>query len=314
MSLIVAAAATAAAGVTIAATALTRTDPPEPSVAAPREGVPPLLLDLGVRTDSEARALRRAAQLYARGRLAQAGRIFERHGSVEAQVGAALSAWPAGVERLDELARDRPTSGAVHLARGLAAFWRGDLPEARRAWRRAKAAEPDSQYAIRAGDLLHPELPVPGLPSFVPSFASPAGLERLSPPEQLALLRRRASGGGARYHLLLGAALQRLGRPISARREFVRATALVPDDPEALSALAVARFDKDRPADAFARLGPLTRSFPQSATVRFHLGLLLVWMGRIEDARRQFGLARTIEPGSIPARQAAEFLRRLPGS
>ena len=41
--------------------------------------------------------------------------------------------------------------------------------------------------------------------------------------------------------------------------------------------------------------------------MRFHLGLLLVWMGQIDDARRQFRLARDAEPGSIPAKQAANF-------
>ena len=136
----------------------------------------------------------------------------------------------------------------------------------------------------------------------------------MSPPEQYAFLRRRADGGDTRDHLLFGAALQRLGRPVSARREFERAAALSPKDADALTAVAVGHFAKDRPAQAFSRLGPLTRRFPQAATVRFHLGLLLVWMGSVEDAKRQFRLAQRAEPGSIPAKQAAEFLRRLPES
>ena len=63
VSLVVAAAAAAACGVTIAATALTRTDLPTEPAATPRSGAPPLVLDLGVRTDAEARALRRAVAL-----------------------------------------------------------------------------------------------------------------------------------------------------------------------------------------------------------------------------------------------------------
>jgi len=314
VSLVVAAAATAAAGVTIAATALTRTELSVEPVTTPRRGVPPLVLDLGVRTDPEARALRRATALYERDRRPRARRIFERYGSVEARVGAALSAWPDGFERLQELGRDHAESGAAQLALGLGDFWQGSTRDAQRSWRRAKAAEPDSMYAVRADDLLHPELPVPGLPAFVPSFASPAPLTRLSPPEQYAFLRRRADGGNVRDRLLFGAALQRLGRPVSARREFERAAALGPNDPEALTAVAVGFFDKDRPAQAFSRLGPLAQRFPRAATVRFHLGLLLVWMGRIDDATRQFRIARDTEPGSVPARQAAEFLRRLPAS
>jgi tetratricopeptide (TPR) repeat protein len=312
VSLVVAAAATAAAGVTIAATALTRTELPAKPVAAPRSGVPPLVLDLGVRTDPEARALRRAVALYERNRRPQARRMFERYRSVEAQVGAALSAWPDGFVELQELGREHPVSGAAQLALGLGEFWQGETRDAQRSWRRAAAAEPDSTYAVRADDFLNPGLPVPGLPAFVPSFASPAPLERLSPPEQYGFLRRRAENGNVRDVLLFGAALQRLGRPLSARREFERAAAFAPNLPEALTAAAVGHFEKDRPAQAFSRLGPLTRRFPRSATVRFHLGLLLVWMGQIDDARRQFRLARDAEPGSIPAKQAAEFLRRLP--
>jgi tetratricopeptide (TPR) repeat protein len=312
VSLVVAGAATAAAGVTIAATALTRTELPAESVAAPRSGVPPLVLDLGVRTDPEARALRRAVALYERNRRPRARKIFERYRSVEAQVGAALSAWPGGFVELQELGRDHPESGAAHLALGLGEFWQGQTDDAQRSWRRAAAAEPDSTYAVRADDLLNPGLPVPGLPAFVPSSASPAPLEELSPPEQYAFLRRRAENGDVHDVLLFGAALQRLGRPLSARSEFERAARLAPNDPEALTAAAVGHFDKDRPAQAFSRLGPLTRRFPRAATVRFHLGLLLVWMGQIDDARRQFRLASDGEPGSIPAKQAAEFLRRLP--
>ncbi len=314
VSLIVASAAVAAAGVTIAATALTTTDTPEEPVAQPRPGVPPLVLDLGVRTDPEAKALRRAAALYQRMRRKQAARIFDRYDSVEAQVGSALATWPDGYARLEAIAGERPQSGAAQLAMGLGQFWRGQTGDAQSSWRRAKSVEPDSLYAVRAGDLLHPELPVPGLPSFVPSFPSPQTLRRMSPPEQYAFLRRRAQRGGAHDLLLFGAALQRLGRPLSARREFERAAASSPKDPEALTAVAVGVFDKDRPARAFSRLGPLSRRYPGAATVRFHLGLLLVWMGSVDAARRQFRLAREAEPGSLLAKQSDEFLRRLPSS
>jgi hypothetical protein len=73
----------------------------------------------------------------------------------------------------------------------------------------------------------------------------------------------------------------------------------------------VARFDKARPADAFSRLGPLTRRFPQAATVRFHLGLLLLWSGQLAEARRQFRLAQRAEPGSTVAREAGRYLEAL---
>lgn len=308
----VALAAVAAGGVTVAATLLTATDEDQSAASRqPRAGAPPLVLDLGVRTDAEARALRRALGDFQRGRRGAARGVFERHESIEAQVGAAMAAWPEGADALETLARDHPRVGATLLNAGLARFWLRDETGANEAWRAAKRAAPDSLYAIRAGDLLHPEYPVPGLPVFVPSFRAPAEVDRLSPPAQLDFLARRARAGGARENLLYGVALQRLSRPVSARREFAAAAALAPDDVEALTAAAVGRFDKDRPQDAFSRLGPLARRYPRAATVRFHLGLLLLWMGRVDDAKAQLRRAVAIEPGSVPALQAREFLDRL---
>ena len=85
-----------------------------------------------------------------------------------------------------------------------------------------------------------------------------------------------------------GIALQRLGRPVSARRAFAEALRLDPDGVEPLVADAVGRYTKSNPSAAFSRLGPLTRRFPHSASVRFHLGVLLLWQG---DVRRSEGVS-----------------------
>ena len=58
---IVAACAVAAAGLTVGVTLATRTVTAKPPPA--RKGAPPLVLDMGVRTDAEAVALRQAANL-----------------------------------------------------------------------------------------------------------------------------------------------------------------------------------------------------------------------------------------------------------
>ena len=71
------------------------------------------------------------------------------------------------------------------------------------------------------------------------------------------------------------------------------------------------RFDKSRPAESFSRLGPLTRRFPEAATVRFHLGLLLLWSGEVGAARTQLTRATAVEPGSPLARQARRYLDEL---
>ncbi len=274
-------------------------------------GNPPLELDLGVRQDPEAVALRNGQRLYLSGKLEQAAAIFGRHSSLEARVGAAMAGLPQSrVERLSAEARRHPSSAVVPLNLGLALLWAGDEKEALAAWRDAKRVEPDSSSAVRADDFLHPGFNR-GLPTFVPSFGPPPGLVRRRPDRQLAILARAAGRRDVRSKLLYGIALQRLGRPISAKRVFAQAAAIAPDDPDARVAAAVGRFDKEHPERAFSRLGPLTRRFPHATTVRFHLGLLLLWMGQVSPGKRQLRLARAEDPGSPLGREAALFLRRL---
>jgi tetratricopeptide (TPR) repeat protein len=306
---VVAAAALAAAAVVIGLAALSGGDEPRPQAAEPREGAPPLSIQLGVRTDAEARALRQAAQLYGHDRRAAAGRIFRRYDSLEARVGALFSAWPGdSLERLERLASLNPRSGVVQVNLGLARLWaaKGDPREA---WRRALEREPDTAYAVTAGDLLHPEY-ARGLPVFVPAEPAPAEIVRLPPARQLEALRARA-GRSVADRLRYGVALQRLGRARSAERVYAQAARLAPESPEAQTAAAVGRFTKDDLARAFSRLGPLTRRFPRAATVRFHLGLLLLWTGQVAEAKKQLRLATTVEPGSRLAREADRFLDRL---
>jgi tetratricopeptide (TPR) repeat protein len=272
----------------------------------PRTGHPPLSLDLGVRTDAEAQALRQAATLYGKKRYAAAERIFARHRSVEARIGEAFAAWPDGsLADVERLGSANPGSGVVQLNLGLARFWaaRGD---AAAAWRRAVERDPDTPYAVTAGTLLHPDF-ARGLPIFVPAEPFPPGIAALSPPQQLRTLRARA-GRSATDALRYGVALQRLGRPVSAERVYARAARKAPDDAEAQTAAAVGRFSKDDPSRAFSRLGPLTRRFPKQPTVRFHLGLLLLWSGQVEEARRQLRLARAADPSSPMAREAQRLL------
>jgi tetratricopeptide (TPR) repeat protein len=268
-----------------------------------------LTLELGLRTDAEAKALRRAAAEYGQGERARAARVFARYDSVEARVGEAFARWPDGtVDRLNQLAGLHADRAVVQLNLGVALYWSGDTG-AEDAWRQAVADEPDSPYAIAAGNLLHPEY-APGIPVFVSTAPLPSGFGKLSPPEQLRRLERDARRSVA-GKLLYGSALQRLGRPRSAERVFAEAARVAPHDVQARVADAVGRFDKSRPADAFSRLGPLTQTFPDKATVRFHLGLLLLWSGEAAEAKRQLQRAIRVEPGSPLAGEARRYLAEL---
>ncbi len=276
----------------------------------PRPGRPPLSLALGFRDDHEALALARGAALYQQGKVDAAGGLFAPFDSLEAKVGSALAAWPQGaLDRLEQLAKLYPKSAIVHLHLGLARLWaRSGDPES--AWRAAIEAEPDTPYAVLAGNLLHPKLPR-GLPAFIPSFAAPAEVVQLAPERQLDALRLRAERGGVGDLLLYGVGLQRVGRPVSAAEAFQRAARRAPANAEAQAAAAVGQFDKDAPELAFGRLGPLTRRFPNEPTVRFHLGVLLLWTGRVDSAARQFRLAAATQTGSPLAREAARYLETI---
>jgi Flp pilus assembly protein TadD len=201
----------------------------------------------------------------------------------------ALKAWPAGtVRRLRILAARNSQSALVRLELGLALALSGQTDDAKQAWKDAARVQPDSPSAVRAQDLRHPGT-APGLPPFVPSFTQ--------------------ARTAAQTHLLRGAAFQQALRPVSARREFAAAARLAPDDPEALTAAAVGLYDKDRPALAFGRLGPLSRRFPRAQTVRFHLGLLLIYLGDLSRARRQLTLARAEGPRTLLGKRAETLLR-----
>lgn len=313
IALIVAVLALAVGAAVAGITAATSSDPSGAAVEGPkaRPGQPPLSLDLGVRVDREALDLRQAVGLYNAGKRADAGRLFARHDSLEARIGGTLSRWPDGtVARLTQLSGLHPRSAALQLNLGIARFWSGE-GDARAAWQSAADLEPDTAYAVTAGNLLHPDF-ARNLPIFVPVEEASAVVRRLPPPAQFATLERRARNGTVADRLFYGVALQRLGRQISAERVYAGAARAAPNDPEARVAAAVGLFDKAQPARAFSRLGPLTRTFPRAATVRFHLGLLLLWSGQVKEARRQLHLVRTVDPGSPLAGVAKRYLELLP--
>ena len=308
MFVAVAAAAVLAAALATVGAVATRSDR---GGTRPRSGFPLLVLDLGLRTDRAARELRRATSLYTSGKRKQARAIFERVDDPQGRVGEAFARWPNGsLAELEGLAEDRPRDPVVLLNLGIARAWAGDDEGAVATLRRVERVAPDTLSAVRAGDLLHPKL-APDLPTFVESAPYPPELARLTAPKLFAELRSRARSGRVDDLLRYGVALQRLGRPVSAERVFAAAARAAPNDPEARTAVAVGLFDKDDPSRAFGRLGPLTRRFPQAATVRFHLGLLLLWIHQVEPAKQQLRRAEREGRGTPIGREARRFLVRL---
>jgi tetratricopeptide (TPR) repeat protein len=308
--LLVALAAAAASGVVVIGVLATRSDVPS---VKPRRGLPPLALDFGVRAGREARALQQAEQLYDRRHdQKRAAEIFARYDSLEAEVGAAFAGWPSGtVKRLQTLAAEHPRSSLVALHLGMALYWSHRDEEAKTAWRAAERLQPDTPYAVHAADILNPRRGPAGLPTFVPSFQAPRRITVLPPALQVAALRRTAQTGGAHAKILYGVMLQNLGHPVSAERQFAAAARRSPTDPEARTAAAVGLFSKENPAKAFSRLGPLVRVFPHAQTVRFHLGLLLLWIADIPKAREELQKAIADGPGTPLGKQASGLLKAV---
>ena len=307
-------AAAAVVGLTVLQTRGQRTTLPG-AVVKPRAGQPPLALDFGVDTSAQARALTRAQALYNAGHVAQAAAIFARYHSLEAQLGSAFAGWRQnGLGPVSDLAAAHPASSVALLHLGLADYWAGRNADAVAEWQQTAKIGADSPYGVKAEDLLHPNLKIPGLPYLVLDFAVQPAIGKLPPTQQLAALARAARRPDARAKLLYGSALWGLERPLSAERQFEAAAKIAPHDPLARTAAAVGAFTKANPVKAFSRLGPLTGVFPRSAVVRFHLGLLLLWAGERKKAIAQLQLAAADAPHSSYAEDARRLLSRLPGT
>lgn len=206
-----------------------------------------------------------------------------------AGVRAAFAAWPKGtIAQLELLARDHPGDTVIRFNYGIALLCRGYLNDAATALQAAKASGRNTFYAMRADELLHPQFftPTNGLyPVFQPLGSEP-------------LLER-------------GAILQRQGHQQSAERLYARAARLHPNDDQAQAAAAVGLFDEDRLSLSFSRLGALTKRFPRSQSVHFHLALLSAWVGLRTEAQKHFRIAEQLAPTTSLGRQAAAFVAQL---
>jgi Flp pilus assembly protein TadD len=203
-----------------------------------------------------------------------------------AAVRAAIARGPRrAAQTLELLAQRAPQDPVVQFNDGTALFCAGFVADAEAAFRRAKKTGYDTFYEVQADVILHPQYFDQGYPPFVSGSRDPL--------------------------LLQGTILQRQGHQHSAEKVFAKAARLHPNDDEAAVAAAVARFDMDDPSAAFSRLGPLVRRFPRSQSVRFHLGLLLSWVGARDKAVTEFRLARGLGPRTPLGKKAATFLGGL---
>ena len=271
----------------------------------PRKGFPPLALSLGVRDDAEARELRRAVELYEAGRRDGGG-----DGSSRASTRSRRSSAPRSrtgrraQDRIEQLGALYPAQRARPAARRARPLLGG---HGRGAERLARGARRRARHALRGarGATCSIREFAPGLPVFVPSFpyrdrgrehagGAARGAARRPDRARTPPLRRRAA---AARPARLGAA--RLRRGAAARAERRRRARRGRGRPLRR------RATRRRRSAGSARSRAVSRS---AATVRFHLGVLLLWQGDVQEAKRQLRLARQSEPGSRIAREAGRYL------
>jgi Flp pilus assembly protein TadD len=149
------------------------------------------------------------------------------------------------------------------------------------------------------------------LPYIVLDFQPPRSITRLPVARELAAAARAAARPDEHAKLVYGWLLWNLKRPVSAERQFAAAAKLAPNDPLARTAAAVGLFTKSDPVRAFGHLGPLTGVFPKSPAVRFHLGLLLLWVGERKKAAEQLHLALAYGSQTVYASPARQLLQSL---
>jgi tetratricopeptide (TPR) repeat protein len=278
------------------------------AVAKPRKGHPPLFLDFGVRGDRQAKDLSHAADLLNSGKARQAGAIFARYHSLQAEIGAAFARWPdGGLDELKRLVAAHPESPSAQFNLGMAYYWSGRVADAAGTWRRVATRYRDSPESVEAENVLYPTL-APGLPVIVTALVQPRAPSRAA---QLRLLARAARRTDSAAKLRYGLALWQMWHRVSAKRQFDAAAKLAPNDPVARAAAAVGAFTKRAPVRAFGLLGPLTAEFPHAAVIRFELAILLVWTRQPAKALKEFRIALAEEPRSIYGKEAERFLAAL---
>jgi predicted Zn-dependent protease len=195
--------------------------------------------------------------------------------------------WPHGsLDAMDKLAREYPRDPVVQYYLGLALAWAGYNADAVTVLERVKSKSVgwDTVWEIRANDLLYQRY-FPGYPVFEPIGSDP-------------LLRR-------------GAILQQQGHQHSAERLYLRAARRSPANDEAQVAAAVGLFDKADITTSFARLGPLTKRFPRSQSVRYYLALLLAYTGRGDGAIAQMKKTVALGKGTPLGTSAQAFLAKV---
>src|SRR5215471_20580978 len=197
----------------------------------------------------------------------------------------------------DEASRQATRSIEAHHNRAAALAQLGRLDEARTAFTRALALDPDDPETLAgAADLYINRLP----PS---AELTEIGLEyaRRGAKNVKRLPTDRRKPQAARLALLEGQALDDLGRAKEALPRLEAALLYAPGDLDAEYEKGVALFELCRFPDARREFQRVLERNPDNAYAHHHMGLILEREGRDDESVRHFARARTIASGDFPS-------------
>jgi len=186
---------------------------------------------------------------------------------------------------LEPLAQQSPNDAVVAFNDAIALYCAGYPAEATDAFERAKKAGRNTYYAVKADNLLHPQFFQEGYPPFDYAGGDPL--------------------------LVQGQLAQRQYHQLTAEKLWAKDAKLHPGSDVAQVAAAVGLFDMDNPSASFSKLGPLVKRFPKSQSVRFHLGLMLVWIGQRDQALSELRAAVGLGPRTSLGKQAQRLVSSI---
>ena len=197
----------------------------------------------------------------------------------------------------DEASRQAPRSIEAHHNRAAALAQLGRLDEARTAFTRALALDPDDPETLAgAADLYINRLPPSAELTEIGLEYARRGARNV---KRLAADRRKAQA--ARLALLEGQALDDLGRAKEALPRLESALAFAPGDLDAQYERGVALFELCRFSDARRVFQTVLERNADNAYAHHHLGLILEREGREPEAIKHFIRARQLAAGDFPA-------------
>src|SRR5215471_6789925 len=197
----------------------------------------------------------------------------------------------------DEASRQAPRSIEAHHNRAAALAQLGRLDEARTAFTRALALDPDDPETLAgAADLYINRLPPSAELTEIGLEYARRGARNV---KRLSADRRKAQA--ARLALLEGQALDDLGRAKEALPRLENALSFAPGDLDAQYERGVALFELCRFGDAKRVFSAVLERNSDNAYAHHHLGLILEREGREGDAVKHFGRARQLAAGDFPA-------------